>query len=163
MDCQAKLQVTSSKTGQQAGTKSAASAPGPLRDRYAGSQAAEWQAGAGRPPPPPTSNGGGTAARQATKGRFGLWAGVLTTVLLVALIAVTILVLWRSGIIFGRSGDDWEPLPYAPRVRVAAAEPAFQADLHPWLRTTEQAALGLQLDADVIVIGAGVAGLKVGW
>ncbi len=73
---------------------------------------------------------------------------------------VTLIVLWKVGVLSGGNDDDWQPLAYAQRQRTAAALPAFSADLHPWLLPSEQAALGLQLDADVIIVGAGVAGLQ---
>lgn len=78
--------------------------------------------------------------------------------LLALLVAVVLLVLWRSGTLW--SGGEWEQLPYAPRVTAEAATPAFRATLHPRMLPAEQEALGLSLDADVIVIGAGVAGLQ---
>lgn len=74
---------------------------------------------------------------------------------------VALLVLWRTGVLWSGGGeDDWEPLPYSPRVRSSSATPAFSAELHAWLLPSEQAALGQQLDADVIIVGAGVAGLR---
>lgn len=48
----------------------------------------------------------------------------------------------------------------SPRNRSYIIQPAFQAELHTWLMQVEVAGLlGAATDADVIVIGAGVAGL----
>lgn len=79
---------------------------------------------------------------------------------LAAIAGVTLLVLWKVGALSGGGEDDWQPLPYAQRQRAAAAVPAFSAELHPWLLPSEQAAIEEQLDTDVIIVGAGVAGLK---
>jgi hypothetical protein len=60
----------------------------------------------------------------------------------------------------GGDGDGYSPLPYLPRQRNSSAQAAFSQDLHPLLLPREAAALGLAADADVIVVGAGVAGLR---
>ena len=90
-----------------------------------------------------------------------LLRSLLLAAAVAALIAgITLLVLWKAGVLSGGSEDEWQPLAYAQRSRAAAAQPAFAAELHPWLLPAEQAALGQQLDADVIIVGAGVAGLR---
>lgn len=90
-----------------------------------------------------------------------LLRGLLLAAAVAAVAAgITLLVLWKAGVLSGGSEDEWQPLAYAQRSSAAAAQPAFAAELHPWLLPAEQAALGQQLDADVIIVGAGVAGLK---
>ncbi|KAI7844728.1 hypothetical protein COHA_001815 [Chlorella ohadii] len=118
-----------------------------------------------------TSSGGAGAADQAAgqlpsplpppprTSRLLRWSVAGAGIAAVAA-GVTLIVLWKVGVLSGGSGDDWQPLAYAQRQRTATALPAFSADLHPWLLPSEQAALGLQLDADVIIVGAGVAGLQ---
>lgn len=111
-----------------------------------------WQQ-AGGPPP----------AAERARGRRR--SGALAALLAAIAAATTLLVLWRTGVLGGGSGDGtYRPLALPPRVRSQAAVPAYTAALHPWLLPAEQAALGLaganRLDADVIVVGAGVAGLQ---
>ena len=92
------------------------------------------------------------------------WAIGALCVLLVAT-AITLIVLRAEGLLGGgggRGGGPYTPLPYSQRQRgEASATPAFRAELHSWLLPAEQAAAGIgNLTADVIVIGAGMAGLR---
>ncbi|KAL4424379.1 hypothetical protein ABPG75_001680 [Micractinium tetrahymenae] len=126
------------------------------------SDAALWEGGGQEALPPP----------DAPPSRRWRQARIVLLVLGVALLlagVITLLVLLKEGKLSGGVGgsgsasgaeDDYSPLPYLPRQRNYTAPPAFQAELHPYLLPAELAASGLPpLAADVIVIGAGVAGL----
>lgn len=72
---------------------------------------------------------------------------------------ITLIVLHKRGVL-ASGGGSYTPLPYYQRERNTTAEPAFAAELHPWLLPKELAALEMSPSADVIVVGAGVAGLR---
>ena len=116
---------------------------------------------------PPVGSGAGSLPPPLPPQDSQPWLlrGLLLVAGLAAIAAgVTLLVLWRTGVLWAGGGadDGWQPLAYSPRVRSNDATPAFAAELHAWLLPGEQAALGggQQLDADVIIVGAGVAGLR---
>lgn len=88
------------------------------------------------------------------------YAGVATAATLLAG-AIALIVLHKRGVLSSSSGaDSYTPLPYFQRQRNDTAQPAFQSELHPWLLPAEQLALGLRPTVDVIIIGAGMAGLR---
>ena len=54
-----------------------------------------------------------------------------------------------------------KPLPLVPqpRERESVAHPAYESELHTWLLPEERAAVGIATVVDVLVVGAGIAGL----
>lgn len=101
---------------------------------------------------------------RASRGWLPRHVALLAVLVLLAAAGVTLLVLWRTGVLGSGRGDGggYRPLPYAPRAHNYTARPAFFAEPHSWLLPRERTAAlgGAPLDADVIVVGAGVAGLQ---
>jgi NADPH-dependent 2,4-dienoyl-CoA reductase/sulfur reductase-like enzyme len=85
-----------------------------------------------------------------------LWGGLLVGAAVLAA-TITLIVLKKHGVL-APGGGSTTPIPYFQRERNTTA--AFAADLHPWLLPKELTALGTSPSADVIVVGAGVAGLR---
>ena len=80
--------------------------------------------------------------------------GVAAAALLAA--AATLVALAALGVLRPR-----KPLPLVPqpRERESVAHPAYESELHTWLLPEERAAVGIATDVDVLVVGAGIAGL----
>lgn len=106
---------------------------------------------AAHPPPRPPRHRSNCGTRRWLIGG----AVILGAALAAGLIAF--IVLRKRGSAHG--SDGYTPLPFVDRDRNTTA--AFSADLHPRLLPSEAAALGLSsLTADVVVVGAGIAGLR---
>lgn len=146
----------------RAGTSGLPKLPSQLSGSQWTSEAALWEGAAQQALPPPNA----PASSRWRRARIALLA-VGAALLLAGVI--TLLVLLKQGKLSGGgdgsgsasgAADDYSPLPYLPRQRNATVQPAFQAELHPYLLPAEVTASGLPaLAADVIVVGAGVAGL----
>lgn len=77
---------------------------------------------------------------------------MIITLTSIALITTAVLVpLFVTGVIPVRRKDS--------TVRRISYDPLYYGNLHPYLFPSERIELGLETDADVIVIGAGIAGL----
>lgn len=101
-------------------------------------------------------------AKPAPLWRRCTWRSTALGILAVAVVAagIVLAVLGTSGKLTGSGEEDGTIYAVSARNRSYPVEPAFQAELHSWLLPAEvSSVLGSSTDADVIVIGAGVAGL----
>lgn len=146
----------------RAGTSGLPKLPSQLSVSQWPSDVALWEGIARDALPPPDA----PPSQRWRRARIALLA--LGATLLLAGV-ITVIVLLKQGKLSGGrggsgsangTGDDDSPLAYLPRQRNSTVQPAFQAELHPYMLPAEVSASGMPpLAADVIVVGAGVAGL----
>lgn len=119
-----------------------------------------WGSGFATAPPPVNS---AAAAPSPPKSRpptlpgphrrcsYAGWKCAFTIFVLLAIIAVAVVVpLYVTGVIGGRR---------RPTVRRTTYDPYYYGNLHPYLYPGEREELGIVTDYDVVVVGAGLAGL----
>lgn len=117
------------------------------------------QAGPARYPPSPIVNGPTSNQNPSVykpteyKRSGGTLKCILIIVITLLIAAAGVLVpLYLTGVLkFGKSDP--------PTIRRATYDPFYYGNIHPYLYPGERSGLGIVTDYDVIVVGAGIAGL----
>lgn len=88
---------------------------------------------------------------------FKLKITLIVVVILATVIAATLIPLFATGVI---KLSSHATTPSALRLTY---DPLYYGNLHPYLYPSEQQTLNIRTDYDVVIVGAGIAGLAAAW